>query len=218
MGRIARKGFEYYRAETDRFRDIKIRKLRKEHSCAGYAIYQYVLNEIYRVEGCYIRFTQDELFDCAEYWNMRGRGGSPDHQLLYGNRAVQCRNLETVRHSDRALHPDPICVHVSRGQAQDSHSGRNKSSFRRKILLPGFPGTASCGSGVRSDLWICGSHLCSLHGTFRSARSFERGDSSGKNRIYSGRIREYSGSLQYKGKKRKHIILKLLYIRSGKDG
>ena len=71
MGRIARKGFEYYRAETDRFRDIKIRKLRKEHSCAGYAIYQYVLNEIYRVEGCYIRFTQDELFDCAEYWNMR---------------------------------------------------------------------------------------------------------------------------------------------------
>lgn len=51
MGRIARKGFEYYRAETDRFRDIKIRKLRKEHSCAGYAIYQYVLNEIYRVEG-----------------------------------------------------------------------------------------------------------------------------------------------------------------------
>ena len=42
MGRIARKGFEYYRAETDRFRDIKIRKLRKEHSCAGYAIYQYV--------------------------------------------------------------------------------------------------------------------------------------------------------------------------------
>lgn len=49
MGRIARKGFEYYRAETDRFRDIKIRKLRKEHSCAGYAIYQYVLNEIYRV-------------------------------------------------------------------------------------------------------------------------------------------------------------------------
>ena len=56
------------------------------------------------------------------------------------------------------------------------------------------------------------------HGTFRSARSFERGNSSGKNRIYSGRIREYSGSLQYKGKKRKHIILKLLYIRSGKDG
>ena len=96
--------------------------------------------------------------------------------------------------------------------------GKKNIELLRKILLPGFPGTASCGSAVRSDLWICGSHLCSLHGTFRSARSFERGDSSGKNRIYSGRIREYSGSLQYKGKKRKHIILKLLYIRSGKDG
>lgn len=71
MGRIARKGFEYYRAETDRFRDIKIRKLKKEYSCAGYAIYQYVLNEIYRVEGCYIRFTEEELFDCGEYWNMK---------------------------------------------------------------------------------------------------------------------------------------------------
>ena len=70
MGRIARKGFEYYRAETDRFRDIKIRKLRKEHSCAGYAIYQYVLNEIYRVEGCYIRFTDDQLFDVSEYWGI----------------------------------------------------------------------------------------------------------------------------------------------------
>lgn len=214
MGRIARKGFEYYRAETDRFRDIKIRKLRKEHSCAGYAIYQYVLNEIYPCGRLLYPFHTGRAVRLCGILEHEGRGGSPDHQLLYGNGAVQCRNLETVRHSDRALHPDPICVHVSRGQAQDSHSGRNKSSFRRKILLPGFPGTASCGSGVRSDLWICGSHLCSLHGTFRSARSFERGDSSGKNRIYSGRIREYSGSLQYKGKKRKHIILKLLYIRS----
>ena len=217
MGRIARKGFEYYRAETDRFRDIKIRKLRKEHSCAGYAIYQYVLNEIYRVEGCYIRFTQDELFDCAEYWNMR------EEEVLriinyctetgLFNAGIWKQYGILTGHSIQIRY-----VSMSRGQAQDSHSGRNKSSFRRKILLPGFPGTASCGSGVRSDLWICGSHLCSLHGTFRSARSFERGDSSGKNRIYSGRIREYSGSLQYKGKKRKHIILKLLYIRSGKDG
>ena len=214
MGRIARKGFEYYRAETDRFRDIKSRKLRKEHSCAGYAIYQYVLNEIYRVEGCYIRFTQDELFDCAEYWNMR-----EEEVLRIINYCTETGLFNAgIWKQYGILHPDPICVHVSSGQAQDSHSGRNKSSFRRKILLPGFPGTASCGSGVRSDLWICGSHLCSLHGTFRSARSFERGDSSGKNRIYSGRIREYSGSLQYKGKKRKHIILKLLYIRSGKDG
>ena len=30
-----------------------------------------IRDRIYRVEGCYIRFTQDELFDCAEYWHMR---------------------------------------------------------------------------------------------------------------------------------------------------
>ena len=135
----------------------------------------YVLNEIYRVEGCYIRFTQDELFDCAEYWNMREEEVLRIINYCTETGLFNAGIWKQVRHSDRALHPDPICVHVSRGQAQDSHSGRNKSSFRRKILLPGFPGTASCGSGVRSDLWICGSHLCSLHGTFRSARSLKEG-------------------------------------------
>lgn len=70
MGRIARKGFDYYRAETNRFQDIKIRRLKKKFKCAGYAIYQYVLNEIYRVEGCYVRFSVDELFDCSEYWAL----------------------------------------------------------------------------------------------------------------------------------------------------
>lgn len=214
MGRIARKGFEYYRAETDRFRDIKIRKLRKEHSCAGYAIYQYVLNEIYRVEGCYIRFTQDELFDCAEYWNMReeevlriinyctetglfNAGIWKQYGILTGH-SIQIRYVSMCHAAKRkTVIPEEINL-----------LSEEKSSFPvSRAQLP-----------VEAASVPCGSHLCSLHGTFRSARSFERGDSSGKNRIYSGRIREYSGSLQYKGKKRKHIILKLLYIRSGKDG
>lgn len=52
------------------FQDIKIKRLKKKYGCDGYAVYQYALNEIYRVEGAYIRWTEDQLFDCADYWDM----------------------------------------------------------------------------------------------------------------------------------------------------
>lgn len=67
---MAKAGFSYYKAETDRFQDIKIKRLKKKYRCAGYAVYQYVLNEIYRVRGYYLRFTEDELFDVSEYWGL----------------------------------------------------------------------------------------------------------------------------------------------------
>lgn len=64
----AKTGLSYYQAETDRFQDIKMKRLKKRYGCEGYAIYQYILNEIYRVEGCYIRFTDDQMFGVSEYW------------------------------------------------------------------------------------------------------------------------------------------------------
>lgn len=67
---MSKNGFSYYKAETDRFQDIKIKRLKKKYGCDGYAIYQYALNEIYRVDGSYIRWTEDQLFDCADYWGM----------------------------------------------------------------------------------------------------------------------------------------------------
>lgn len=67
---MAKAGFSYYKAETDRFQDIKIKRLKKKYRCAGYAVYQYVLNEIYRVRGYFLRFTEDELFDASEYWGL----------------------------------------------------------------------------------------------------------------------------------------------------
>lgn len=70
MSKNFKNGFSYYMAETDRFQDIKVKRLKKRWACEGYAVYQYALNEIYRVEGCYIRFTDDQLFDCADYWNI----------------------------------------------------------------------------------------------------------------------------------------------------
>lgn len=68
---MSKNGFSYYKAETDRFQDIKVKRLKKQFGCDGYAIYQYTLNEIYRVEGSYIRWTEDQLFDCADYWGMK---------------------------------------------------------------------------------------------------------------------------------------------------
>lgn len=67
---MSKNGFNYYKAETDRYQDIKIKRLKKGYGCDGYAIYQYALNEIYRVEGCYIRWTEDQHFDCADYWGI----------------------------------------------------------------------------------------------------------------------------------------------------
>lgn len=67
---MAKQGFSYYMAETDRFLDIKVKRLKKRYQCEGYAVYQYVLNEIYRVEGYWLRFTEDELFDVSEYWGI----------------------------------------------------------------------------------------------------------------------------------------------------
>lgn len=65
-----RNGLKYYHAETARFQDIKIKRLKKKYGCEGYAVYSYVKNEIYRVEGSYIRFDEDQAFDCAEYWAL----------------------------------------------------------------------------------------------------------------------------------------------------
>ena len=67
---MAKQGFSYYKAETDRFQDIKIKRLKKRYHCVGYAVYQYVLNEVYRVRGYFLQFTDDHLFDVSEYWSI----------------------------------------------------------------------------------------------------------------------------------------------------
>ena len=49
---MAKTGLSYYQAETDRFQDIRVKRLKKRYGCEGYAIYQYILNEIYRTTRC----------------------------------------------------------------------------------------------------------------------------------------------------------------------
>lgn len=54
---MAKQGLSYYQAETDRFQDIKIKRLKKKYGCEGYAVYTYIENEIYRNNGCFIKAT-----------------------------------------------------------------------------------------------------------------------------------------------------------------
>lgn len=65
---MAKQGLSYYQAETDRFQDIKVKRLKKKYGCEGYAIYNYIENEIHRTNGAFLRITDDIIFDIAEYW------------------------------------------------------------------------------------------------------------------------------------------------------
>lgn len=64
-------GFLYYNLDTDRFRDIRIKKLKKDLGCDGFAVYEYLLNEIYRVRGCFLVWDESTAFDVAEYWGLK---------------------------------------------------------------------------------------------------------------------------------------------------
>ncbi len=64
-------GFAYYNADTDRFQDMRIKRLKKNMECDGFAVYEYILNEIYRVKGCFLVWDESAAFDVADYWGLR---------------------------------------------------------------------------------------------------------------------------------------------------
>lgn len=66
-----KQGLRYYHIDTDKYQDRKIKKLKKTFGVAGVAIYDYVLCEIYRVEGCGLVWDEDTAFDVAEYWGVK---------------------------------------------------------------------------------------------------------------------------------------------------
>jgi hypothetical protein len=64
-------GFSYYNVDTDRYQDIRIKRLKKSFGCMGIAVYDYVLCEIYRVRGCFIEWDESTAFDVAEYFDLK---------------------------------------------------------------------------------------------------------------------------------------------------
>lgn len=68
---ICKTGLLYYNVDTDRFQDLRIKRLKKDMGCDGYAVYEYILNEIYRVKGCFLVWDESTAFDVAEYWGLK---------------------------------------------------------------------------------------------------------------------------------------------------
>lgn len=64
-------GLAYYNVDTDRYQDIRIKRLKKEFRCDGIAVYDYILCEIYRVKGCFILWDESTAFDVAEYFGLK---------------------------------------------------------------------------------------------------------------------------------------------------
>ena len=125
---MAKTGFPYYRAETDRFQDIRIKRLKKEFKGTGYAVYSYILNEIYRVKGCFLEWDESTAFDVSEYWDLKESQveeivkyccaiGLFDKGLFTSgrvitSRAIQIRYLEMSKLAKRTNFniPDNICL------------------------------------------------------------------------------------------------------------
>ena len=66
MARPAKKGLIFYRNNTDRYQDVKIKRLIYTYKCEGITIWDFILNEIYRLEGCYITFDDNFAFNVAD--------------------------------------------------------------------------------------------------------------------------------------------------------
>lgn len=64
-------GLAFFAADTDRFHDVRIKRLKKDMGCSGFAVYEYLLNEIYRVKGCYLPWNANLCSEVSEYWSLR---------------------------------------------------------------------------------------------------------------------------------------------------
>lgn len=64
-------GLAYFNIDTDRYQDIRIKKLKRDFSCSGIAVYDYLLCEIYRVRGSFLEWDESRVFDVADYFNVK---------------------------------------------------------------------------------------------------------------------------------------------------
>lgn len=113
-----KQGFNYYSVDTDRYQDMKIKRLKKSFGPVGIAIYDYLLCEIYRVKGCFIEWGEDTAFDVADYFGIKeslvqeivnycGVVGLFNKELLTGGRvltslAIQNRFLDWSKKAKRS--------------------------------------------------------------------------------------------------------------------
>lgn len=111
-------GFSSYTCDTDRFHDMALRRLRKSLGAVGFAVYEYLLNEVYRVNGCFLVWNDSTAFDVADYWGVGerevaeivrycGKVGLFDEELLargiISSTAIRSRYLKLCKQAKRRV-------------------------------------------------------------------------------------------------------------------
>lgn len=111
-------GLNYYGVDTDRYMDLRVRRLVKDHGCRGLAVYDYLLCEVYRVQGCFVVWDENTAFNVAEYFGLKesnvleivkycGAVGLFDKELLsrgiITSASIQRRYLEMCGRAKRRI-------------------------------------------------------------------------------------------------------------------
>jgi len=126
---MAKTGLIYYTIDTNRYQDRRIKRLKKDFKCDGISVYDYIVCEIYRVEGCFLVWDENTAFDVSEYFGLKettvkeivlycGAVGLFDKELLsrgmITSLSIQRRYLEMCKRAKRmnVEIPDNIQIHV----------------------------------------------------------------------------------------------------------
>lgn len=131
-----KKGFQYYTIDSDRYQDRRIKRLKRAYGCEGLTVYDYVLCEVYRVEGYYISWDDDIVFDISDYLDLTtdriseivafcAEIGLFEHTLFEQNiitsAAIQSRYIEMCRRTNRTV-KIPTEYDLLSGQTADDES------------------------------------------------------------------------------------------------
>jgi len=127
----SKSGFIYYNVDTDRYQDIRIKRLKRNFGCSGIAIYDYVLCEIYREKGCFIEWDESTAFDVADYFAVKeslveevidyctvvGLFNKEllDSESVLTSKAIQTRFLEMSRRAKRVRYGIPKRIDLVNG-------------------------------------------------------------------------------------------------------
>lgn len=66
MARPNKKGLDFYRCNTNRYQDPKIKRLIFKYKSDGISVWDFIINEIYRIEGSFINYDENLIFNTAD--------------------------------------------------------------------------------------------------------------------------------------------------------
>lgn len=144
-----RVGLSYYSVDTDRYLDIRIRRLVKAFGCDGIAVYDYLLCNIYRVKGCFAAWDESTAFNVAEYLRLKesvvleivrycGVVGLFNKELLsrgiITSAAIQRRYIDTcIRAKRKNLEIPEFCRILPEETAKLPEDSPNTPEFCREV-------------------------------------------------------------------------------------